>query len=275
VTTSTVAETAHTDDGLAIAYRAVGEGTDGVLFLHGWAGSGAYFDDTIGHLDPARTRSVTFDLRGHGESSKEADDFSLDRIAADAVAVMDAAGLDNAVLVGFSMAGKFALYLACSAPERVRGQILVAGSPADQIPLPQEMLDDWYSRAGSAERIVELVRGFIKEPVAQETLERFGRDAALIPRQALEGTLTACISTSFVDRLGSIRAPTLVVGGMHDPMFTPDVLRGGMVDPVPGARLALLDCSHEVPIERPLELAAVIESFIAGLGSNGADSARR
>jgi pimeloyl-ACP methyl ester carboxylesterase len=77
--------------------------------------------------------------------------------------------------------------------------------------------------------------------------------------------MTACIGSSFADRLGDVATPTLVVGGAHDPMFTPDGLRATMVDAIPRARLALLDCSHEVPLERPRELAGLIEAFLAGL----------
>jgi pimeloyl-ACP methyl ester carboxylesterase len=260
-----VADQVQTDDGISLAYRSVGDGPVGVVFIHGWAGSGAYFDETVGHLDPARTRAVTFDLRGHGASDKETTDYSLDRMADDTLAVMDAAGLDQAVIVGYSMSGKFALYVTCRAPSRVLGQVLVAGSPASEIPLPGELLTDWYSREGSSEQMVELVRGVAAGPVDESALARFGRDAAVIPRSALEGTMTACIETSFVDRLSAVAAPTLVVGGLHDQIFTPDVLREGMVAPIPGARLAILDCGHEIPLERPRELAALLEAFIAGL----------
>jgi pimeloyl-ACP methyl ester carboxylesterase len=261
-----VADRVQTDDGVSLAYRSIGDGPIGILFIHGWAGSGAYFDETIDYLDPARTRAVTFDLRGHGASDKETTAYSLDRIAADMLAVMDAAGIDQAVIVGYSMSGKFALYLTCIEPSRVLGQVLVAGSPASEIPLPDEMLSDWYSREGNAEQMVELVRGFVAGPVDEAALERFGRDAALIPRSALAGTLGACIETSFADRLPAIAAPTLVVGGLHDQVFTPDVLREGMVAQIPGARLALLDSGHEVPLERPRDFAAVLEAFLAGLG---------
>jgi pimeloyl-ACP methyl ester carboxylesterase len=266
---SPVADRVQTDDGVSLAYRSVGDGQVGVLFIHGWAGSGAYFDETIAHLDPGRTRAVTFDLRGHGASDKEATDYSLDRIAGDTLAVMDAAGLDEAVIVGYSMSGKFALYLTCIEPSRVLGQVLVAGSPASEIPLPDEMLDDWYSREGDAERMVELTRGFVAGPVDEAALARFGRDAAVVPRSALEGTMNTCTESSFVDRLSGITAPTLVVGGLRDQIFTPDILRGGMVDQIPGARLALLDCGHEIPLEKPVEHAAIIEAFLAGLPARG------
>jgi pimeloyl-ACP methyl ester carboxylesterase len=262
-----VLDRTDTDDGISLGYRSVGDGPAGVLFLHGWAGSAAYFDETIGGLEPARTRAVSFDLRGHGASDKATTDFSLDRLAADTLTVMDATGLDEAVIVGFSMSGKFAQYVACLEPSRVRGQVLVAGSPAGEIALPDEMLDDWFSRAGSAERMIELVRAFVAAPVNEAALERFGRDAAAVPRSALEGTMSACIKTSFVDRLATMTTPTLVVGGVHDAIFTPDLLREAIVAQIPGARLALLDCGHEIPLEKPRELAALLEAFLAGLGT--------
>ncbi|MDP9203908.1 MAG: alpha/beta hydrolase, partial [Gemmatimonadota bacterium] len=82
---------------------------------------------------------------------------------------------------------------------------------------------------------------------------------------ALDETLRILMYDSFADKLGATRVPTLVVGGIHDPIFPPDVLRG-WVGSMPRARLALLDSNHEIPIEQPRELAAVLESFIAGLG---------
>jgi pimeloyl-ACP methyl ester carboxylesterase len=254
----------RTAEGVELAYRTTGTGAD-VVFLHGWAGSGAYFDETIAALDQTRTRATTFDLRGHGRSPEGGAAWSLDEIGADAVAVMDAAGIDTAVLVGFSMSGKFAQYVSCVAPERVRGQILVAGVPAGEIPLPAELLDDWYARAGNETRMVDLMRELVPGPMDDDALARFGREAALVSRQALEGSMNACIATSFADRVAGMTTPTLVVGGAHDPMFPPDALRAGMVDAIPGARLAVLDCSHEIPLEKPVELAAVIEAFLAGI----------
>jgi hypothetical protein len=49
-------------------------------------------------------------------------------------------------------------------------------------------------------------------------------------------------------------------------MFGPAALRAAVVAPLARARLALIDCGHEIPLEAPRELAAVIEAFLAGLG---------
>jgi pimeloyl-ACP methyl ester carboxylesterase len=48
-------------------------------------------------------------------------------------------------------------------------------------------------------------------------------------------------------------------------MFSPDAVRDGIAAPLPNARVELLDCGHDVPIERPRELAALIETFLAEL----------
>ncbi|MGH3103367.1 MAG: alpha/beta fold hydrolase [Gaiellaceae bacterium] len=257
--------TATTNDGTALAYEAAGAGPPNVLFLHGWAGSGSYFGGTIRELDLTRLRALSLDLRGHGGSDEGDDGYTLDRIASDALAATDAAGVDEFVVLGFSMSAKFAQYLALVAPDRIVGQILVAGCPTSEIPLPAELLDDWYGREGDAERMAEIVTAYSSSPIEQEDLDRFGRDAARVGRAALEGSLNACITTSFANDVGSIAAPTLVVGGIHDEIFTPELLREGVVAPLSNARLALLDAGHEIPLEKPRELAALIEAFLAGM----------
>jgi pimeloyl-ACP methyl ester carboxylesterase len=254
-----------TDDGTSIAFASTGDGPPNLLFMHGWAGSGRYFEPTIAQLDRTRLRAVTMDIRGHGASDPSADGYTLDRLAADALAVADAAGLEQLVVVGFSMSAKFAQYVSLVAPQRIAGLILVAGCPVSEIPIAPELIEDWYGREGDAQRMADIALPYMSKPVERELLERFGHDAATIRRPALEGTMNAAIATSFATEAGSIAAPVLVVAGSHDPMFVPDMLRESVVAPLARARLALLDAGHEIPIEAPGELAALIEAFLAPL----------
>ena len=69
---------------------------------------------------------------------------------------------------------------------------------------------------------------------------------------------------SFVERLESVRVPTLAVGGLHHPILTPDALREGVVKPLVGARLVLMD-TMRFRIERPSELAGLVGGSLAGL----------
>jgi pimeloyl-ACP methyl ester carboxylesterase len=151
------------------------------------------------------------------------------------------------------------------APDRVVGQVLVAPCPASKLPFPSETQRDWVNRVGNREKLKEVTAMFITQPVKPDVLDRWADDAVKVPRVALDETLNMLTQESFVDRLESVRIPTLVVGGVHDPILTPAALRHGVVAPLARARLALLDCNHEVPIERPLELAGLIEAFLVGL----------
>lgn len=258
--------TTRTDDGVSISYRTRGEGGLNLLFMHGWAGSGAYFDETLKAMDLSGLRAVTVDLRGHGKSGRPTTSLTLDRLGRDVWAVADDLQADRVVVVGFSMSAKFAQYVALLHPQRVAGVVLVAGCPASEIPFPSELQRDWVGRAGDRERLKEVTRSFLTRSVAEEVLDRWAEDAATVPQQILDETLTLCLRHSFADRLAELRAPTLVVGGRHDPIFTPEALRHGVVAPLPRARLVLIDCNHEVPIEAPTEMALALESFVAGIG---------
>src|SRR5260370_24364337 len=69
---------ARADDGTAIADRTRGTGPIDVLFMHGWGGSGASFDEILKWVDLSGVRVTTVDLRGHGASDKPEGTYSLD-----------------------------------------------------------------------------------------------------------------------------------------------------------------------------------------------------
>src|SRR4030095_172014 len=140
------------DDGVALSYQVHGHGPATLLYMHGWAGSGAQFEEVIGELDLNALRVVTLDLRGHGDSEKTVNPYGLDRIADDVWAVADAVHAASVVLVGFSMSGKFAQYVALRQPDRVTGLVVLAGFPASAMQVPQDVGRDWVARAGDRER---------------------------------------------------------------------------------------------------------------------------
>ena len=251
---------------LEIAYRSAGTGPPDLLFVHGWAGSGAYFDETIAALDLEQVRAVSLDLNGHGESPGGNGDWSLDSIDDAILSVADAVGLKQSVLLGFSMGGKFAQHFALRHSHRVAGLILVAGTQAASMTLPPEMVEDWYGRAGNAEAMKELVRSFLTGPVDEAALDRFSREAARASLPGLQGSLRTTLDTDFSGELSSLDVPTLVVAGGRDEFFTVELLRDTIASKIRGARMAVVDCGHEIPLERPRELAALIEAFLAGLG---------
>ena len=254
------------DDGVTLSYRVQGRGPTTLLFMHGWAGSGSYFDEVVAELDLNALQVVTMDFRGHGDSEKAVEPYDLDRIAADVWTVADAVAAARPVLIGFSMSGKFAQYVAACQPHRVSGLVVVAGPPASEMPLPQEVARDWVARAGSREGMRDLlVPLFISEPVDDAVFDRWLDNAVKVPAAVLDCTLQTCISSSFADRVESLQMPSLIVGGRRDPLVSPEVV-AHLARTLPSARGICLECNHEIPMERPRELAHLVEAFVCGLG---------
>lgn len=120
----------HTDDGTRIAYETHGNGDLKIVLLHGSGGSATYWRAFVSHLNLEGLQVLAPSYRGHGHSDKPATGYALDRFAQDVLAVSDAAGAQRFVLVGFSMSGKFAQYIATTHSERVVGLALIAPVPA-------------------------------------------------------------------------------------------------------------------------------------------------
>jgi pimeloyl-ACP methyl ester carboxylesterase len=118
---------AVTDDGIRLHYEEAGSGTP-IVFVHEFGGDHRSWEPQLRQL-ARRHRCVTFAARGYPPSDvpESVDAYSQARAVADIVAVMDAAGIDRAHVVGLSMGGFAALHLALEHPDRARS-IVVAGT---------------------------------------------------------------------------------------------------------------------------------------------------
>ena len=117
---------AHTDDGVSLYYEDTGAG-DPILFLHEFAGDHRTWEQQVRHF--SRTyRCLVPAARGFPPSQVPSDPaaYTQERAVADAIAVLDAAGVESAYVVGNSMGGFGALHAALKHPGRVRGAV-VAG----------------------------------------------------------------------------------------------------------------------------------------------------
>jgi len=235
--------------------------------MHGWGGSGAeaLWNLVLQHLSVENVRLVLVDLRGHGRSEHVQSGFTTERFAEDMFDIADQLGAAELILVAYSMSGRWAQWMSQARPERVIGQLLLAPAPAAALPLTEEMLDDWLRRTGARETFDNWVGQFTKTQLEPDTLANYFAAVQSNPEHTLRETFRMCSQPGFSEKLTATRAATVVVAGMNDPMLTPDYLRNEVVRKIPGARLALLDCGHEIPFEKPLETAAIVETFIAPL----------
>jgi non-heme chloroperoxidase len=258
---------ARATDDVAISYETIGTGARNVIFLHGWGGaaSGHSWKGLLKYLDVTGLTLILVDLRGHGRSDQASEGYSTAQFASDVFAVADHANADKFVVVAFSMSAKWAQWMACSDPGRITGQVLIAPAPAAELPLTEDMLQDWLKYSQDRGAWSRFIRSFTKEDIPADVLEEYFKDASTTSPFALAGTFHMCRTGEFGDRLEALRTPTLVIGGAHDPMFPPQFLREQFMARIPGARLALVDAGHEIPLEAPPQMAALLEAFLAGL----------
>ena len=255
---------AYTYDGTRIAYRVRGEGPQNVILLHAWGASGCYFDETIHNLDlsPSAARAITVDIRGHGDSDKPDTPLSWDVVARDVLTVADATGAERFVVVGHSMGGKLAQYLPLVDSERIQGLVLVASPSAGELPTP-DFVREWVQHAGDGQALVDVtVRPFLRVAVAEDILQRFAREAEKIPRTYLERTLELVSGTSFIERLGAVTIPVLVVSSAADPVHTTE---RDIVASFPRARVEVIEAGTEIPMEQPVAFARALERFLGEL----------
>jgi pimeloyl-ACP methyl ester carboxylesterase len=118
-------------DGVHIHYGVVGGGPGTpVLLTHGFRGTSRIFTTTVAALAPSRT-CLTWDVRGHGQSDYPDDlgCYTVPLTLGDMLAVLDAAAVERAVLVGHSMGGFLSLELQRQHPARVAALVLADTGP--------------------------------------------------------------------------------------------------------------------------------------------------
>lgn len=252
-------------DDVRLEYRLVGEGERCFVFVHGWATSGAVYDDVLELLDTARTRCLVVDLRGSGASSRPATGYTLERYAEDVWAVIEHAGLERPVLVGHSMGGQIVQLMAAGRPDDVRGLFLLDPVPLAGLAMPDEVRELFRTSASDAGKYGTIFDMSTKllEPEQRARLIELAVDVA-----------EACIVESFdawsagacEEKTAAITAPTLVVATDDD--FLPQaLLRSAVVDRIARAQLRYLPGPGHYPqVERPGDTAAILEEFLAELG---------
>jgi pimeloyl-ACP methyl ester carboxylesterase len=198
-----------------------GEGVP-VVLLHGLTATRRYVVMGSRWLERNGHRVITYDARGHGESTPapDPDAYDYDDLVTDLVAVLDDRGLERAVIVGASMGAHTAARLAIDAPERVAALVIVTPAFDPDAPREQE-LERWDAlseglRSGGVEGFVEAY-GVPDVPEQwRDTVDRVLRQrlSAHAHPDAVADALHAVPRSRPFERwedLGRIEAATLVV----------------------------------------------------------------
>lgn len=219
-------------------------------------------------------RVITFDCRGMGASELRDDPFTIQDETDDMAAVLDAAGIAQAIVYGRSRGGMLAQEFALRFPERTRALVLSGTSHRGP------------SAVGSTEAVNKAMN--FTPDMTREQIFAGQNEAMAAPgwKQRDPGAFAALLATDLEapprrfavvrqqesianwtsdGRLGAIRCPTLVICGADDGMVPPENSRQ-IAAQVRGARLELIpQCGHLPMLEKPEDVARLVLEFARSL----------
>jgi 3-oxoadipate enol-lactonase len=255
-----------------LRYHEVGAGEPLVL-IQGLGMPGIMWEELAGELAALGMRVLMPDNRGTGGSARmPVWAYSVEDMADDVAGAMADAGIDRALVAGYSLGGMIAQHVALRHPERVSGLFLAAttcGLPHGRIASPTTIMGLLKLFLKPSTVTPELVESVMTHPDARPRLKEIfdGIEARLKPEPtppgAIIGQLLAASHHSTGFRLGRIKAPTWVVTGDSDRLIPPsnsDTLSSR----IPGAHLERVARSgHLFAYEHPGALRDLILAWRA------------
>ena len=250
-----------------LAYEEIGSG-DPLLFVSGTSVDRTIWGGQVAHF-MGRYRCITFDNRDVGESTIVTGAYTPADMARDTLALLDALRVESAHVVGHSLGGAIAQELALAAPARVRSLALV-GTWARNDDYTRALFHTWKRLRERDDR--EFLEGMLLFGVGHTFLNTVGAETLVTmflgvphpqPPEALCRQVDADLAPDTAERLGSIRCPTLVVGGEEDTIFFREH-HEMLAARIPNARLVMLPkLGHSPAIENNDAFNEALAAFLA------------
>jgi pimeloyl-ACP methyl ester carboxylesterase len=260
----------HSVDGRRLAWRVVGEGPP-LLLVNGYAATGADWDPTFLTALAARFELICPDNRGMGESDLGSEPMSVDAIAADLRAVLEARGIETCPVAGWSMGGFAAQRLAETAPQSVTALALLSTDPGGSAAVEADPAD-WrqlVDHSGTPrEQATRLISLLFPAPQAEAIDREFGEVVATA-RTALSPTALRAQEEAMEAWHRNDRPPpadpppTLVIHGREDRVI-PAANAAPLAERWTAAAPAVFDgCGHALMAQQPDAVASRLTEFLA------------
>lgn len=261
------------EPGVGLAVQDLGAGPP-VVLVPGFGFDHRVWDRQVRVLTGAGHRVVCVDQRGHGGSDKPLTGYSVDRLATDLAAVLDAVVGGPCALVGWSFAGQVAFRLAAQRPDLVARLALVCsngvratrgdgypfgGKPAD---LERLMVEAEEADTLAARRAA-ITPGFAAEPDPR-LVDRLVGISLDMPSWAAVACHRSMLNADLLADLPRVTRPVLQVVGADDPVFSARGARW-VAERLADTRLVeLADCGHYPMFEAPAAFDATLLDFVGG-----------
>ena len=251
--------------GCRLHYEVHGKTGPAIVFAHGRGGCAASWWQQVPAFRHDH-RVIVYDSRGFARSVCEADGAHLDHAVDDLAAILDAEGIDRAVLVGQSMGGRPVFGLAVRQPQRVRGVVLSCTAGGLTIPAVIETQGMRQNIPRGIEApTAALAPSFRDANPAMTFLYEQLRGMSPPQGPLFKASLGGLDGGVAPEELPGYAVPTLVISAEHDVLYPPALLEQ-VAAAIPGARLKHVPGSGHSPYwERPETFNAMLRDFMASL----------
>ncbi len=242
-------------DGVKIYYEERGAGP-AVLLSHGYSASARMWQGQMDALSDC-CRLIAWDMRGHDRSDSPENPalYSHEATVADMAAVLDACGVDRAVIGGLSLGGFMSLAFQLAHPAGTLALMLFDTGPGYKRDEPRQ---GWNRMVESTAVAYETQGLGAAGTGAEVTLahHRSAKGLALAARGMLSQT-----DGRVIESLADISVPTLVLVGAGDTQFLPSAEY--MAAKIPHAeKVVLADAGHAANIDQPAAFNFAVRSFL-------------
>jgi pimeloyl-ACP methyl ester carboxylesterase len=247
-----------TRDGVKLYYEDAGSG-QAIVFIHGWCCDHTHFARQFEHFG-SNHRVLSVDLRGHGESDKPAEDYTMPLFADDVAYVCRDLGIDRVVAVGHSMGGSVVATLASRQPDLVRAAVAI-DSPIITTEAARQRLSPSIEALGGPDYLVtarQLVDSMFLPCDDPDRRRRITEGMTAAPQHTMESAMRLILSQT-PETLGTISQPCLLISAGWVPF---DI--GAIRAVVPNLSYAqTYGSGHFSMLEVPEQVNAMIERFLA------------
>lgn len=256
-------------NGINLHYEERGSG-EPLLLIMGITADGSVWEPHVSAWEK-QFRCIMPDNRGVGKSDKPSGNYSTEDMADDCAGLLDHLELDKVRVVGCSMGSTIALQLALRYPNKVRSLVLMcpwARCDAMAKGIFEHMVD--CKARFTPEEFSLYIQLLIfskstwdnEEKCAQLAEDRRQDPAFPQPLHGLTGQAAACINHNVYDQLGSIKVPTLVIGGEAD-IFTPPWMGKEIAEAMPNAEIHLYEnLGHAFHFENTEDFNARVKEWL-------------
>lgn len=255
-------------NGIEIVYRLEGEGAETILLINGIADEKESWGLQAGAFIEAGYRVLSLDNRGVGATGKPAGPYTARQMAGDAKAVVDALGIRDLHLLGFSMGGMIAQEYALAYGGDLRSLVLYA-TYAEPGPYCLRLFETWetLARKCGMEAAVRDVLLWCFTPAFYEDQAALAKEfddgvpALNLTAESFLSQLVAIQRHDTTDRLGDIAVPTLVLAGEEDILIPPRQSRR-IHERMDGAEWLTVPGGHAACWEFPASFNGAVLDFV-------------